>query len=189
MRIVTRFLCVVGAVLCLSSVSEARNIKGVFNLGIDFGGDDLATVYYVGGDTSDVKAGELLSFSGGLMYSAQKVDTMLTIGYKFDSATASNGDIKYSRYPVDLLALYKIKKFRLGGGLTYHINPTLKGDGYAANINVALDDALGFLIQTDFIIIPSLTVGLRYTIIDYDVSNSNDSVDGNSFGLIFGAIF
>ena len=189
MRIVTRFLSAVAVLLLLCSVSEARNLKGVFNLGIDIGGDELAYVTFVGGGTDDIKAGELLSLAGGLMYTTKSLDTMFTIGYKFDNSSAENGNIDWYRFPVDFVMLYKIKRFRVGGGLTYHINPTLKGDGVASGINANFDDALGYLVQSDFIVYDSMTVGLRYTIIDYDVENSSVSVDGNSVGLIFGVAF
>lgn len=189
MRLFTKYLLLT-LVFCLffSPITEAKNIKGVINLGADFGGDELVDVVFFGGDTEDINAGELLSISAGVIFDSEVSETHLTVGYKFDSVNAVNGDIDWKRYPLDLLYLYKLKKFRVGGGLTYHLSPELKGDGFAAGLQADYDDALGFLIQTNYNFTDNFSLGLRYTIIEYEGDGLIDK-DGNSVGLMFGFSF
>ena len=75
------------------------------------------------------------------------------------------------------------QSFRLGGGLTYVINPRLKGSGAASNINVTLDDAAGVVLQADYLM-GKVNLGLRATLLDYKVGGS--TVKGSGLGVSFG---
>lgn len=193
MRFISKYL-VLALAFCLffSTNAEARNIRGVLNLGLDFGGDTLVDGSFVGGDTFDIKAGELLYFSGGIIFMPDSIEsnfeTHLTIGWKFDSVNADNGDIDFNRFPLELLYFYKVNNWRLGGGLTYHLNPKLKGSGVASGINANFDDALGFVIQSHYSLDETFSIGVRYTIIDYE-GEGLKTIDANSFGLTLGYSF
>lgn len=189
MQLFTKYLVLtLGFCLFFSPMTEAKNIKGVINLGADFGGDDLVDVTFTNGDTDDIDAGGLLTLSAGVIFDSEVSETHVTLGYKFDTINAVNGDVDWKRFPVDVVYLHKIKKFRLGGGLTYHFSPELKGSGVASAIQADYDDALGFLIQTSYNFTDNYSLGLRYTIIEYEGDGLLDR-DGNSVGLIMGFSF
>jgi len=40
--------------------------------------------------------------------------------------------------------------FRFGGGLTFHLNPTLKGSGQASGLQANYKDAAGLVLQGDY---------------------------------------
>jgi len=171
----------------------------VVQMGLDFGGDTLAKAKFKGGGTDTIKAGEGLWLTGGIVGIVENFETQFTIGYKFDSSTASNGSMDFSRIPVELLWFYNKRNdegyfsgtWRFGGGITYHINPELKGDGAAKKIDAEFDNALGFILeagvifQTQDAIKPFL--GLRYTFIDYEIGKN--SADGNCLGFLAGIKF
>jgi hypothetical protein len=170
--------------------SHAADVRGVFKAGIDFGGDKLAGATFTNGSSDSIKAGELLYFGGGIsiLADSKEIETELTISYKFDQINASNGDIKFTRYPLDALVFYRFPKFRLGGGLTYHLNPKLSSSGAGAGAgNAKFDDSLGLVLQADYLITQKLSVGGRYTSVKYKVGGA--SFDGSAVGVTFGMTF
>ena len=86
------------------------------------------------------------------------------------------------------MEFYKLKMFRFGGGITYHIRPSLDGDGVVDEIGADFDNALGFVLQSD-ILFGYYYAGLRYTAIEYEVEGHNADVGGNSVGVLLGFRF
>ncbi len=164
----------------------------VVAIGLDAGGDELAELEYENGNETSINAGQLFSLSGGVIFKTApthfpSLETQLTVGYKIDTSFASNGDVTWSRYPIELLEFYTVNNWRFGGGFTYHINPKLDGDGIASNINFSFDDAFGYIIEAGYLFRDFFYVDLRYTGIEY--SKWNISIDGNSVGVIAGFRF
>lgn len=113
----------------------------------------------------------------------------MTLNWKYTSISADNGDIEFTRFPLDALLFYNFPKARIGAGVTYHLNPELDGSGVASPLNVEFDNALGFLAQIDWRIAEKVAVGARYTVLDYDATNGGGTVESNGLGLIFTAMF
>src|SRR2546430_7827710 len=95
---------------------------------------------------------------------SKDIEIETTLSIKYDSINASNGDITWTRFPLEVLAFYRMPKFRLGGGLTYHMSPKLKASGAAGNFNVKVDDAAGAVLQADYLVTRKLSVGGRYPV-------------------------
>ena len=169
---------------------DMKSLYWTFSFGLDFGGDTMVTVIYTDGHDNDIKAGELAYFNAGVIIpnGTSDFETQFTIGWKFDKSSADNGDVSFDRFPIEMLEFYKLGRFRFGGGLTYHLNPSLDGDGVASAIEADFDDALGFVLQVDFLFRQG-SVGLKYTDIEYQVEGSEVDVDGNSIGIVFGLRF
>ncbi len=66
---------------------------------------------------------------------------------------------------------YRLPNVRLGGGLTYHLGPTLSGSGAASGLNAKYDDALGFVLQADYVLRNRFNFGLRYTSVNYKANS------------------
>jgi hypothetical protein len=167
-----------------------KSICWTASLGFDAGGDKMATVQYENGDDNDIKAGEIANLNIGVIIQngTSDFETQFTIGWKFDSSSAENGDLSFNRYPIELLQFYKPGRFRFGGGITYQMNPSLDGSGFASDIKVDFDNALGFVLQGDFLF-DLYYAGLRYTNIEYEVENYESKVGGDSVGLVLGFRF
>lgn len=105
----------------------AMDIRPVAKLGADFGGDTLVTVTFTDGSSETVKAHEGLSMGAGVSFlnEAKSFEVEATIAYKFNMVNATNGDVTWSRFPLDVVAFYRVSRARIGGGLTYHMSPDL----------------------------------------------------------------
>src|SRR6185503_19534124 len=102
-----------GLVLALAAAvplgSQAADVAPVFKLGLDFGGDKVATAVFTSGKTESLKANELFYLGGGvsIISDSREIETEVTISYKFDSINASNGEIKFDRLPIEALVFYR----------------------------------------------------------------------------------
>ncbi len=176
----------------ISKQEEKKPVRLVCQLGISSGGEKLATATFDNGEDESIRAGGLFSASVGVIVNPfstmnKKLETQLSVGYKQDSTSAENGDITFSRVPLEVIQFYRFDNFRIGAGLTYHINPTLDGDGFAGDLHAKFDDALGFVVEADYFFGYRGFVGIKTTIIDYEIGGYE--VEGNSYGLVLGAIF
>jgi len=139
-------------------------------LDLDFGGDDLATVYFEDDDSQDITAGQGVTLSAGGYFrplddSAFEIDA--SVGYKYATTQADNADINVSRTVMQLGALYRWPNgFYVGAGLVEHFSPQLNGDGFFEDIQ--FDDATGF----------NLEIGWRWISVHYtDIKYTNDFLD------------
>ena len=141
---------------------------GQFDL--DFGGDELATVYFEDDDSQDLTAGQGVTLSVGGYFrpidiSSFEIDA--SIGYKYATTQAENADINVSRTVMQLGALYRWPNgFYVGGGLVEHFSPQLNGDGFFEDVQ--FDDATGFNVE----------IGWRWISVHYtDIKYTNDFLD------------
>jgi hypothetical protein len=171
-------------------VQPVKAASLVLEGGLHTGGDELISVLFTSGSTDSIKAGDLLSLAIGTNFDvSDNVESRITFGVKLDVISASNGDITFTRYPVNVLLLYKSDSLRIGGGLTYHLSPELSGSGIAAGVNGQFDDALGFLGELDWYFSQNAYFGFRLTNIDYTVSSTSIKFSGNSVGVVLGGLF
>lgn len=176
-------------VVCGHSHAARLFIQG----GLHFGGDKLVSATFVGGATESVEAGGLISGSIGLISDINEtVELRTSLGIKLDAVFADNGDITFSRFPVEVMLFTKGDELRFGAGISYHLSPELEIDlPFSGNAIVAFDDAAGFVAQIEYRLGERGHLGLKATVIDYEISNSVSSatVDGNSIGVVIGARF
>jgi hypothetical protein len=174
-----------------AGAAHAADVDGVFKAGLDFGGDTLVTAFFVDGSTDTIKANEGIVLGGGvaIFNDAKTASLEATISWKYASISADNGEIEFTRFPVDALLFYNFPKARLGAGVTYHLNPDLKGSGVIGGLNVEFDNALGFIAQADYRASEKVAFGLRYTKLSYDVAGATESMDANGVGVTFTATF
>jgi len=175
-------------VLMSAGTAQAADARGMFKLGLDFGGDTLFTAPFLGGGSSAIKANEGIYIGGGvaLVEVAKDVDVELSLAWKWTAITADNGDVTFARFPLEALAFYKFEKVRLGGELAYHLNPTLKSGFF--NLNTSYDNAVGSVPQADYRIANNMNIGLRYTSIEYKAGN-DPAKKGNGAGIMFSGSF
>ena len=168
-----------------------RPFKFVLGAGITGGGSTLATVTYTNGNTQDIKAGGLVMLYGGVETRiGELVRLQATFGYHIDDTNASNGRVRFSRYPLDVLAYYPLSdKVRLGAGAQFVNNPKLKGSGVASGVNQEYDSTVGFVVEGEYLFTPMFGLKLRGVSERYKESNTGVSVNGNHIGLLFNVYF
>ncbi|MBI3560363.1 MAG: hypothetical protein HY080_01405 [Gammaproteobacteria bacterium] len=179
--------------ICLLVMPSIVPAAVVLEGGLHTGGDELASAVYTDGSTSSIKAGALLSFAVGPSFDlSPNLEGRVTLGVKVDEINASNGNVTFIRYPIDVLLMSKLGEWRIGGGITYHLSPKLDGGGVASNISADFENALGLLasIERDFGV---FYFGGRITLIDYktipSMTVSNATINGNSVGIVAGIRF
>ena len=169
--------------------AQAAEIRPLVKAGVDFGGDTMVTAVFSDGFTEEVRANDGFYIGGGavIIDNARNMEYHLTLAYKFASIDGTDGDIEWSRIPLEALAFYRFSRVRLGGGLTYHINPRLEGDGSAGGLDVedfknALDQlrrrggkrALAFCVSqrhADFMKVFARNTGLNVAAVHSGVSS------------------
>ena len=144
----------------------------------DFGGDRLATVSFVNGDTQSLRAGQGITLSvGGYFRPADSpFELRGSLGYKYATAAASNADINVTRVVLQFIGDYRFENGAyFGGGLAMHNGAKLDGDGFFQNVD--FDDATGIVIEAGW-----RWVGVHYTNIKYS-NPFIQSVDASHFGV------
>jgi len=177
--------------MLLTATFLQAEVRPVVKLGIDGGtGDSLATVRFTTGEKEEIDAGTGFSIEGGVEFDTDATltnwKTQLLVGYKGNSIDASNASIDITRVTLTALELYDFGSIRLGAGLTYHISPTLEGDGFLSGIEVELDNAFGGVVQVGYNFTYNFTLGLKATIIDYEDPIFHTDIEASSVG-IFGS--
>ena len=172
----------------VAAASLGAEVRPVVVAGYDAGGSNVVSLTYTNGKTDSIKANEGLHVGGGVsvLNEARDIEFLGTLSVKYLSLHADNGDVTWLRYPLDALLFYRMQSFRVGGGLTYVIAPSLNGNGAASNIDVRLDDAAGLVLQGDYLL-ERVSLGLRYTILDYKYGGN--TIKSSGLGVTFGFTF
>jgi hypothetical protein len=183
--------------------SHAADVRPIVKAGYNFGGDIVVSVGVSGASgssTKSIKANDGIFVGGGasILTDSKDFEAELSASYKFSTIAAQNGDLDWTVLPLDALFFYRVPNFRFGGGLTYHLSPTLKGTGAASGLNAKYNDALGLVLQADYVLGNRFNFGLRYTSVDYKAKGQPSSSLGvtpatnpktNGFGVVFSMNF
>jgi hypothetical protein len=170
------------------AADAASPFRFLVGAGLTFGGDTLATASFTDGTSDNIKSGGLVHLYGGAEYRlGDKVSLQATVGYHVDdSRAASNGSLRFSRIPVDLLAHYRVnEKWRIGGGVQIANGPELKGSGVASNNHIEFDNSTGAVVEGEYLFSPNVGLKLRYVSHSFKVKNSSIEADGNHAGVLF----
>ena len=167
---------------------QALEIRPLIKAGVDFGGETIVTAEFTNGDTQEINANEgfYLGAGAAILDDARNLEYHLTIAYKFAVIEGGNGDIDWTRVPLEALVFYRFRSVRVGGGLTYHLSPQLEGSGVVGGLDVDFKDALGAVLQVDWRISTTIALGGRYTLLEYEAKGaSSGSTKSNGVGITF----
>jgi hypothetical protein len=179
----------VAAVVAGAGTAGANEVRPMLKLGYDTGGDTLVTVVFINGERRSIKANEGFYFGGGmsLVSDDKTLEGELTLSYKFQSIKATNGDVTWSRFPLEGLVFYRFPKVRVGGGFTYHLNPKLAGGGVVSGLSTNFNNAFGSILEGDYRLTEKMNLGLRFTFLNYTVGGA--SASSNGVGINFSGSF
>ena len=183
--------------LTFSFLNASESLKPILQMGYDFGGTTLARVEHEGSYSSSVnkiRAGQGLSFEGGAVLDTRNMELQFLVGYKFDEESASNGDVTWDVIPFTALVMMKTPyNWNFGGGVTYHLNPKIDGsfsgddrDGnhFNDNIHDEYEDAIGGVVQIEYMATENFRIGIKGTFIEYKQKDDNTiKARGNSVGI------
>ncbi len=177
--------------LFFCNISHSANL--IVEIGYHFGGDELAVTSSENSNTYNINAGELISVSvGSHIYFEHNLYVRGLIGIKSTFGFGDNGDVSWSRFPIEAMTFIRVKKWSFGAGMSYHLNPKLSG-GFVSENNITNSEyknTLGFIFEVDYQQGESTYFGIKYTVINYESTGSIDNVvNGNSVGLVGGYVY
>lgn len=188
---------ILAALVPATSVAGGLRLHGVFAFGGDFGGTDLVTLTYADGTRSTLSSAGGLRIAAGALFSpllidGHSVEIEVTAGAKgWNTPRKADGSVDMVRWPVEALLFYRYEPFffRVGGGLAYHLAPTLTASGAATSLlgfsSISFAPALGYVVQAEFASakVAGFTLGVRYTFLDY-VSGNGTRVPSSGLGIV-----
>jgi opacity protein-like surface antigen len=159
-------------------------VRFLLGMGLSGGGDELASAQYTNGRNVNLHAGGLVYFTAGVDYRiAPQFSLQGTVNYHVDRANATNGDIKFERFPVELIGYYQPNPaWRVGGGVRYTASPKLSGSGVASGMDISFDNTTSAVVEAEYFVNPKLGVKLRYVNETFKARGYKD-VDGSHIGL------
>jgi hypothetical protein len=179
-----------------ASFANASETKLGIQGGYASGGDTLATINFTDGSSETLKAGSgiLIGVFTIAPLSDNGVALKLAANYLNDSVTATNGEVTFTRLPIDALVLKQMNKWQVAAGLTYHLNPQYKST-FDSNEKIDADNALGLLLEANYQVYSkgedslSINIGARYTNIEYTFDGVTKSYDGSNLAITAGITF
>jgi hypothetical protein len=166
--------------------NQTRPFRFFLGLGVTAGGDEVASVQYTNGSTQTLHGGGLVHLNAGVEYRfAQRFSGSVGFGYHVDDSTASNGSVKFERYPLEVLGhFYIFDRFRVGGGVRFVSGAQVTLSGVAGAGTVKLRPTTGVVIEGEYLFSPKLGLKLRYVNENYRYEKFNDKLNGSHVGVI-----
>lgn len=156
-------------------------IQPFWEAGLAYGGDTIGSIIFITGDEQDIKAGDGLSFGGGVVQRINdRFGIKYTASYKVSFSAASNADVVKTVLPIDVVPYYRIGDHKIGVGLSYHVSPKVDWDWLAPEMS--FDDAAGITVEYAF-----RRFGFSYTDIDYELGPLK--YDASNFSFKFSSKF
>lgn len=163
-----------------ASEKSYKPLAFVFELGAEFGGDPVATVFFTNGDSQDIDAGRGITAGLGFSWMPSPdtpVDIRTTVGYKYTTTAADNVDISMSRVMLAIVPTLRFDSgFWLAAGAERHLSTKFDSDGLG--LDVDFDDATGFTLQAGY-----KNYAVRYLGIKYKGPFEGE-LDGSAVGLL-----
>jgi hypothetical protein len=180
--------CLIALLGAGAAQAQERAVRGILGLGVTGGGDTLVTVPFNNGTTEDITGGGLVHAYGGIeLRVAPQLTLQGTIGYHVNStSSASNGGLRFSRYPIELLGHFQIgPQFRLGGGARLVDSAKIRGSGVLSGFQVDFQSTTGLVVEGEYLVSPQFGLKLRAVSEKYTPTTGGPSADGNHVGLYF----
>jgi hypothetical protein len=187
--------------ICLASVltwsahaQQTAGVRMLAGLGVTLGGDQIGkTVAYSNGPSTTLHAGGTVDLRGGIAYQlqGQPVALELSIGYHFDKANAENGDVSFTRFPLELIAHYALDDtWRVGLGARKSLSAKVSSSGvgvyYAQDAKYTGE--VSPLVEVEYFMSPQFSFKGRYVSERFTPDSGGKKLDG-SHGGIYGMFY
>lgn len=150
------------------------------------GGDELVSITYTDNSKQIIKAGGGIHIKAGIAYKLSPTTELIaTLGYHVDDTDAKNGSISFSRWPVEVLGMWKVSEsVRLGGGLRYASNAKIRSSGAASSLgSVDIDSNTGVVLAGEYLFDEKFGMNLRLVSETYKYKGSSIKGDHIAVGL------
>lgn len=194
-----RILATVLMLVCVLAHAEPSNWRFFGRFGTGFGGEKFASGNYSNSSAYwEVGPGTGMKYALGADYRlAEKVTLQGSVGREVSTIpNAANGDLTFTRIPVELLGFYDLSRdFRLGGGLRYSTNPNMTGSGFAEGWSGlgGYEPSLGAVLEGQYLFVTpekgsagngQFGLSLRYVSESFKKNGTTTSGDHYELGLV-----
>ena len=158
---------------------DSFQAKLAIEAGVEFGGDEILQVFFTSGEDQTIDAGQGGFISAGGQFHLPSVPVYLatTLGVKYTTTAASNANIRFLRFPLNVMGYYKFMDgFRVGAGGNTHLGVNLKGDGFVPDTDYTSNFGPRFEIGYKWI-------AATYSILEF-TDESDNKYSASSFGVL-----
>jgi len=171
------------APFCVSFGQEVEKKVSPFRFlvkgGLEFGGDEIAVVYFEDGSTQSIPTGQGGSIGIGAEFQVPAIEKLkfhATVGYKYVTTKADNANISLSRVPLMATTNWMVtNKLRVGAGVVSHQAIRFKGDEFLNDVSFTSAPAPTFEIAYG-------VLGVTYTPMNYK-DQANEKYSANAIGV------
>jgi len=190
------FLVLFTLILVFVKNVNAGEVDWLFGIGMDLGGEKLGTLEWDNGSSKDIRTHQGIHITLGLDYILN--DNFIIrgdIGYKGDSAGGKEGDVKFTRLPIELIPFAVLGSHRFGAGGVYHFNSEYSCDiSNSCDFNVEIENSFGWVVQYEYKFLIStynqnFAFGIRYLNINYTPKLAGATLSGSGVGFRLTALF
>lgn len=162
---------------------DAKPLHFLLGAGLSAGGDKLASALYTNGQSIDIRAGSGVYLTAGADYRIHpQFSIQATVNYHVDDTNASNDNIRFERYPIELLGYYHVnQQWRVGGGVRYVSGPKLHSSGVFRGLDFEFDSTTSGVVEAEYFYSPRLGIKLRYVNESFKAARMGD-FDGSHVG-------
>lgn len=176
-----------------NSISYASPFTPVFGVGGGEKGKKLIELQLEDGSKSSVRSHTGVHYFAGLKTQVtQFFEIQTTLGYKVSRTYRTvSGDAKYSRFPLEAIALTKYQHHRLGVGISHLFSQKIscKVDNMC-DFKAQVYDTTGYLLEYQYMLDgierADAFIGLRYSHIRYKFKDMPVSANANELGFVVG---
>ena len=164
----------------VATAADSGHLGVVLEGAFEAGGDNVARVFYLNGDTQDIRAGQGGTLAIGAHYQVAGTpwDFAATVGYKFVRTSDYHSDIGIDRVVFKFVGSYDLGRgLWIDAGPVLHTDTRFNGDGFVPDIK--FDDAVGATVGVGW-----RWIGVTYTNIHYH-SPITGSLDASNGGVSF----
>lgn len=174
-----------------ATTAPSSGLRPVLGLGLTGGGETLVTTRFTDGTTQRVSSGGLVHiYAGAEVPVAPQWALQGTLGYHVDNSVGSNGDVRYSRMPLDVMAVYTVApQVRLGLGVQHVSGSKLSFSGAAGTGSVKFGAGTGPLAEVEYLMNTRIGFKLRYVDMRLKEKTTGEAINGSHLGLMMSAYF
>lgn len=186
-KLLSALILIASLVSSAQEQSSQSNVKARFLLSgaFEFGGEEVAKVYFTNGESQFVRAGQGVAIGAGLQVGLGESEKFLlrgTVGFKYVTTAADNAHIRLTRVPIHLTgSIMATNKLRIGAGLAMHNGIKFKADGIGTDFSIK--NTSGPIFEIAY-----RGIGISYTVMKY-TDNAGETYSANAFGIIFSGVF
>lgn len=152
----------------------------VLDLGVEYGGDHVATTFFTNGNEQKMLAGQGGTAALGVEvrpHRAHPLAGRATVGYKFVTTAADNASIRLTRIPIEVVGSYQLgRDVWAGAGYVHHAAVKYEGDGFAED--ASFSGGHGVTAELGW-----RWFALTYTYMTYRLEEIDETFDASSVGV------